>query len=188
MSRRLILIIVFAVVAVIQLAVPLSMIVKREIALRDGVAYKFRTEPVDPSDAFRGRYVALRIEAAAFSATNTSEFENSERVYARLDTDTNGFAHIMQVTRDRPANGDYIKTHVQYAYGGHLTLECPFDRYYLPEQIAPEAERAYRGHNTRTNRDSYVVVRVRSGFAVLEDLILDGQPIKDFVREHSKKP
>lgn len=49
---------------VIQLAVPAFMIVRREHALSMGRAFKFRTAPVDPYDAYRGRYVALNFEAA----------------------------------------------------------------------------------------------------------------------------
>jgi uncharacterized membrane-anchored protein len=54
---------VFAVVGLAQLAVPASLIWKREQTLRHGSVWKFRTAPVDPVDAFRGRYVALEFEA-----------------------------------------------------------------------------------------------------------------------------
>ena len=55
--------IVFIIVAAIQAAVPGSMVWKREHTLREGSVWKFRTAPVDPVDAFRGRYVALQFEA-----------------------------------------------------------------------------------------------------------------------------
>ena len=54
---------VFALVGFAQLAVPASLIWKRERTLRQGHVWKFRTAPVDPVDAFRGRYVALEFEA-----------------------------------------------------------------------------------------------------------------------------
>ena len=43
------------VVAAAQLAVPAWMIAGRELTLREGQVFKFRTRPVDPADAFRGR-------------------------------------------------------------------------------------------------------------------------------------
>ena len=48
----------FIVVAVVQIAAPASMILRRERALDRGERFLFRTAPVDPYDAFRGRYVA----------------------------------------------------------------------------------------------------------------------------------
>jgi len=54
--------IVFVLVAFAQLAVPGSLIWKREHTLRQGNVWKFRTAPVDPVDVFRGRYVALHFE------------------------------------------------------------------------------------------------------------------------------
>lgn len=61
MNRNLLLALL-VVLAAAQLAVPASMIVQRETVLTQGRVYKFKTAPVDPVDAFRGRYVALRFE------------------------------------------------------------------------------------------------------------------------------
>ena len=55
--------IVFAVVAAAQLGVPASLMWKREQTLRHGSVWKFRTAPVDPIDAFRGRLIALEFDA-----------------------------------------------------------------------------------------------------------------------------
>jgi uncharacterized membrane-anchored protein len=186
MNRRQALLGIFAAVAALQIAVPLSMIAKREITLREGVPFKFRTAPVDPYDAFRGRYVSLQVEAAHHHMANAGMFERGQRVYAQLETDKDGFALIRKVVAGRPAEGDFIQARVQYASGTNLSLKCPFDRYYLPEKIAPEAERAYWSNSNRTNRNAYSLVRVRSGFAALEDLIVDGLPILEFVRQHKQ--
>ena len=47
----------FLGVSFIQIITPLSMIIKRESVLKNGGQFKFKTAPVDPYDAFRGRYV-----------------------------------------------------------------------------------------------------------------------------------
>ena len=49
--------IIFLVVALAQISVPASMIWKRQRTLREGRLWKFRTAPVDPVDAMRGRYL-----------------------------------------------------------------------------------------------------------------------------------
>lgn len=62
--RKNLIILLFAILALAQIASPLSMIVKRELVLKNGIPFRFKTIPQDPADPFRGRYVALRIEAS----------------------------------------------------------------------------------------------------------------------------
>ena len=52
----------FALFAMISVAAPLSIAWKYENTLRNGRQFMFRTKPVDPYDAFRGRYVTLAFE------------------------------------------------------------------------------------------------------------------------------
>ena len=185
MTRKNTLIIAFVCLAVAQLAVPFSMIGQREITLQNGRAFKFRTAPVDPYDAFRGRYVALSLEQArSVSVTNAADFEHGQRVFALIETNDQGFARIARVSPDRPAVGDYVKTRVGYSWNGNLNLDLPFDRYYMNETRAPQAERAYRRFSSGTNRNSYVTVRISSGFAVIEELYVDDTPITRWVKEH----
>ncbi len=63
----------FVVVALVQLAVAGGAIVKSELALRTGEAFRFRIQPVDPVDAFRGRYVAIRFAVERAPATDDLE-------------------------------------------------------------------------------------------------------------------
>ena len=54
--------ILFIILAVAQIAVPAQMIFGREAILKAGTAYKFSTEPVDPSDPFKGKYITLNYD------------------------------------------------------------------------------------------------------------------------------
>ena len=54
MTRR-ISVILLVLVCAVQVAVPVAMIARREIALRQGETFLFRCAPVDPVDFFRGR-------------------------------------------------------------------------------------------------------------------------------------
>src|SRR3954469_19827099 len=100
--------IAFIVVAGVQLAVPASLVWKREHTLRRGSTWKFRTAPVDPVDAFRGRYVALRFEAETHEIAAAPTVEYGDPVFVILRTDGEGFAEIDQVTTTRPSGDDYI--------------------------------------------------------------------------------
>jgi hypothetical protein len=71
-----------------------------------------------------------------------------------------------------------------------VEVALPFDRYYLPEDLAPAAEQAYR---TLASREpgptrAWVDVRVRDGHAVLEELYLDGVPVREVLAAATPAP
>ena len=172
----------FAILA--QLAVPASMILKRERVLAHGQAFKFRTAPVDPTDAFRGRYVALGFDGNSVAAPPGHEFARGQTVHVRLEEDAEGFAKLAELRRDRPDAAPYLTTKIRYVGGNLVHLHLPFDRFYMDENEAPAAERAYWKYSVSSNRNAYVQVRIEKGFAVLEDLYVDGQPIRDYLAAH----
>jgi uncharacterized membrane-anchored protein len=165
-------------VAAGQLAIPATMILERERTLRDGHPYKFRTQPVDPYDAFRGRFVALRLGPNTVPGTN---LEARTTVYVTLAEGPDGFVKFTGVSRERPVGQDYLKVKA----GWSNSVQLPFDRFYMEETAAPAAERAYREHSRQGGaHDAYVIVRVRDGQGVIENLYVAGQPIAEFAREH----
>jgi uncharacterized membrane-anchored protein len=176
----------FISLAMLQLFVPISMIARREATLKNGQQLKFKTAPVDPYDAFRGRYVALRIEQSSGPVAKGSRLERGQRVYVILGEDEDGFAVVRKVTASRPEDKTYIKTTVRHLSGGKAHVRLPFDRYYMNEKDAPGAERVYRQHSRRTNQAAHVVVRVASGFAVLEELYVKDKPILEFMEEQAR--
>jgi len=171
----------------IQIATPLSMIVKREAALKDGEQFKFKTAPVDPYDAFRGRYVALRIEEDGAPAAAGAPLKGGQAVYALLTVDDQGFARIAAVTTVRPRQKSYIQTKVERVIDNIVYVSFPFDRYYMEEKAAPAAERLYLQQNQRGRQDAYVSVRIKDGFAVIENLYVGGKRIEDAVKQERKR-
>ena len=175
---------VFSCLALVQIATPLSTIARRELVLRNGQQFRFRTEPIDPYDAFRGRYVALRFEQAEVALPDGVRFKWDQKVYARIGEDDQGFATIAEVTAERPREGAYVVAQVRWRRRNDvIRLDLPFDRYYMDETAAPAAEDAYRRHSRGNRRDAYVTVRVKDGVAVLEELYLDGKPISEFLEK-----
>lgn len=164
-----------------QLAVPISMIVKHERTLTDGELFRFRTAPVDPVDAFRGRYVALALEDATAPALPGVSLLSRQRVYALLGTGDDGFARVTELALERPERGAFIEARVYYQDPdtGRVHLHMPLDRYYMPEDLAPRAESVYRQRGGAD--DSFIAVRVRDGFSVIEDLYVAGQPIRELL-------
>jgi uncharacterized membrane-anchored protein len=190
----------FALFAAACVYAPLSIVWKYENTLRHGVSYKFRTKPVDPYDAFRGRYVTLAFEDEFLETPEDKQAEAAQGnlAYVRLAVDGDGFAMPVEVSQSRIAGDDVIT--VDYAYRGiswqnnkrhGWRLVYPFSRYYLPEDIAPEAEKLYMEANRRVNNatqetqkmPAYVTVRVRNGVGVIEELYINGKPVRDAVRD-----
>jgi len=174
----------FVVVALVQLVVPAGMIVRRELTLKEGKIFKFHAQPVDPYDAFRGRYVTLSLEPNSVTVPTNSSLEYQWReVYITLDEGPDGFARFTGVFLEPQTGKDYIKTKSAGLNEGKLSLRLPFDRFYMEESTAPKAERAYLEHSKRGQQDAFVTIRVSDGFAVLENFYVAGKPITEFVKE-----
>lgn len=174
--------IVLILVALAQLAVPASLIWKREQTLRRGSVWKFRTAPVDPVDAFRGRYVALEFEEETREIAPPANTTNMQTVFVTLRQVPEGFAEIDQITTARPPGDDFIEVQLR-----GKTVALPFDKYWVTERDAPAAEAAYRAQSQREKRNAFVTVRVFRGDAALEQLYLDNQPLGDYLRANVAK-
>lgn len=188
------------------------MIIRHELTLRHGVVCRFLTAPVDPYDAFRGRYVALALAGAELGAHYSERaFARGQRVYAVICEGTNGYNTIERFAPQAEAGAVCIRTRVEdcwedyrhvpastngttqagqaqrstYVPTGRYRVRCrlPFDRYYMDEKLVPEAERAYRDANSGGRQDGVAVVRVWRGQAVIEDLEVGGRPIRELARE-----
>jgi hypothetical protein len=181
--------VVLSVVVAAQLAIPATMVRQREATLRHGRAYKFRTRPVDPIDAFRGRYIQLWFEQD-HAPWSGGEIGRGATGYARVEENADGFAVVRAVSAERPKQGDFFKVQASYAgweiNASTVYFQMPFDRFYLEETKAPTAERVYWENNRRgqSNSNTYAVVRIHNGDAALAELYVGGKPIAEFVKTH----
>lgn len=177
----------FCFIALIQLITPLSMIIKRESVLKNGEQFKFKTAPVDPYDAFRGRYVALRIEGDNVQVPEGMSLRYGQSVYALISNDEQGFAKFTTLVTNKPTVTPFIQAKVRYVSGDKVQLALPIDRYYMEEKSAPTAERVYREYSRRDKQDAYALVRVKDGFAVIESLYVGGKRIEEVVKNVKNK-
>ena len=63
--------ILFVIVALIQLFVPAQVILQQESVLETGNVYRFKTQPVDPNDPFRGKYITLNYAISSVKTQDT---------------------------------------------------------------------------------------------------------------------
>lgn len=187
MNKRTILLAAFTVLVLAQWAVPSSMILRREASLRQGKEFKLRVRPLDPYDAFRGRFVRLDFDVVAVAPPGGGPVVPDQKAYALLKADSAGFAMVESVSLAPPDSNDYLAVTLQPEYNlrtgntGKAQIVWPFDRYYMEEAAAPEAERIYR--ERARNSMVYVTVRISRGTGVITGLYLDGQPIEEIVRK-----
>lgn len=189
MKNSMLLLTAFVLICGVQLYVPASMILEMENVVKTGVEYKFKTAPVDPTDPFRGKYVTLRFDNNDIRVEDTTtNWYFYKEVFVQVTNDADGFAKIADVSVDPFDNKtDYFKAwiHSTYVSNGQteLTINYPFNRYYMEESKAPEAEKAYAQVQWDTSRVAYALVNVKKGKAVLKDVLIDGIPIKEYVQK-----
>ena len=178
--------IIFAGVCLVQVLIPLSIIIRHELILKNGQVYKFKTASVDPYDPFRGKYVRLRIAGRA-KCPGTNVFYKHQKIYVTITNDYKGFAHFSQAFADKPdGTAAYLKTEVKSTWGRTAEIYIPFTKYYLDENFAQEAEKSYTVASRRDKRRAYIAVRILSGSAVLEELYLEDTPVMEYLKKLSK--
>jgi len=179
----------FVVVALAQLAVAGGAIVKSELALRTGEAFRFRIQPVDPVDAFRGRYVAIRFAVDRAPAADDLNVKPGKQVFLPIEIDADGYAVFGEANAEKPTSGPYLRLRVGGIYPDEdgarfVWVSMPFRRYYMDEDLAPDAGRAVWG-GRRGQREASVGVRVRKGVGVIEELYIDDVPIHQWLVENA---
>lgn len=191
MNSKKIILIAFILVALVQLYVPARMIFDQESILLTGTEYKFRTAPIDPTDPFRGKYITLSFNERTVEIENAQNWLVGETIYVLLTTDINGFAKIESVSKDKPAiNKDFLTAKVDYVTGNDekkLVIDYPFDRYYMEESKAYDAEVVYRESQLDTTQVAYALVRIKDGESALADVLIDGTSIKEIVRNRQSR-
>ena len=183
MKRRLILVLFLAACAAQWIAASWK-IVERELTLRRGDVYRFKTAPVDPVDAFRGRYVAVRVEENTVPFEGPWERKHDRWLFAELGVGEDGFARFVKLHDQLPLDTPGIRTRITSFNDQEkkVWLKLPLDRFYLSERIAPEAERAYREHSRQEAQDAWLAVRVWRGRAAIEGLYIGDRPILDVLK------
>lgn len=166
---------------IVQLAVPALMLVRHERALAVGERFRFACAPVDPADPFRGRYVRLGFADDRIDVPADLTLNRNEKIYVRVEHGPDGYARISDPTKAPHREGAYLRVRVLGYGGSPRSIELPFDRYYLTEDLAPEAEKAYRERAAVGDRETYVDVRLLNGRAVIEELYLDDVPVREYL-------
>lgn len=183
MDSQKIMLTAFVLVALVQLYVPAKMIWDKETILEAGLTYKFKTAPIDPNDPFRGKYITLSFDENTVTVSNEEDWTSGEMIYLSLTTDNSGFAKIKSTSKKKPVRStNFIQAKVKYVLGNgtnKLTIDYPFDRYYMEESKAYDAEQVYRQSLRDTCKITYALIKVKDGDAALKDVMINGTSIRE---------
>jgi len=179
----------FALVCVVQVSVIGIQIWSYERILKEGEVYYFNVLPLDPYDAFRGRYVTLRFENANKAPTTEKAIkgEGPSKAYAILEHDE-ASDRIKEVRYTKPFNEHYLDVNVfpslkmttQKSDDAQLVyFSLPFDRFYMREDIAPQAEKLLR---VRSGVKVKAKLRVLDGKGIIEDLRVGETSLSHYVQ------
>jgi uncharacterized membrane-anchored protein len=189
-------ILLFAAMALAQWWVPFDMITGSKRILEEGTPMKFRCAPVDPNDPFRGKYIILNFDIARFEMDTIPGLKDGQTVYLELKEDSIGFVQIEKVEKNPPnTNKPYLKTSVDYInrYGMlgenkqdssvyEINFNIPFNRLYLEESKAPQAEDIYRTGLSDSTGYTYGLVYLLNGEARIKDVFIRDTSLMERLR------
>lgn len=185
---------IFIVIALIQLSIPVKSIYDQEQILSHGKEFKFQTAPVDPNDPFRGKYIALRFKENAIRVSSYQDWEKGQEVFVVITENKEGFASPLRTLLKEPTNEKhYLTAKIQnvktnkdqfnHIIDKEITIQYPFNRYYMEETKAKAAEDLYRKSTSDSKTSTYALVNLKNGKATLKDVMINDTSIKDAVND-----
>ncbi len=187
MKKRYQILIAFLFVAAAQIYVPASMILDNEDILATGETYKFLVQPIDPNDPMRGKYITLNFKENSFTTIEESPYVQGEDVFVILDKNPDDFSEIRYLSKEKPKNFDFVEAKIwsvnAFNDSTNITIQYPFDRFYMDEFLAPKAEIIYNESLGDSVTTTYALVKIKNGKAVLKDVMIDEKSIIDIIGE-----
>lgn len=179
MSNKSILLLIFLLVAFMQLLVPANMIFQKNKTVVTGTLFKFKVKPVDPADPFLGRYVDLSFDQDTFVVEESKFYTEQKTVYIEIAHGIDSFAIIKNIslTPFKETN-HFITAKVAYVYDKRVHIEYPFTRIYMEESKAPKAETKVNTMLRDSTYQGYAEVFVYKGDAVVQDVKINNRTIK----------
>ncbi|UPT70597.1 MAG: GDYXXLXY domain-containing protein [Flavobacterium sp. JAD_PAG50586_2] len=199
MKSKSIVLIAFILVVIAQLFVPIQMINSQEDVLTTGKTLKFKMAPIDPYDAFRGKFIYLNFANDRIPVNNeTRKLKYNDEIFVTF-RDSAGYALPVSASKTKPVStSEYIKAKVDYVDNRavlkfnsavnrsnrlYVYFDYPFNRFYMNEDKAPEAEKAYATASRDLKENVYAEVAIKNGIGVVKDVFIDSIPIKDYVEK-----
>lgn len=184
----------FILLVLAQWFVPGEMVFEKSKILSNGRPLKFRTEPVDPYDQFRGKYVYLKFKEATVTRridTSNNKINFNGDIYVSFKEDKDGFA-LVDSFSNKPfsRNMPYVKANVFPSLESDTleswNIDYPFEKFYMEEAKAMPAEKLYRERNMDSTSNVYALVYVLDGKAAIKDVFVNDTSLSTLVKLKQK--
>ncbi|MEM0899948.1 MAG: GDYXXLXY domain-containing protein [Pseudomonadota bacterium] len=158
-----------------------SLISDRSAILENGSEILLKTQPIDPRDLLRGRYVRLDFEAETIPASDADRFDLPEGesffnddAFVRFEPGNSGFHEVAELSIGKPddLSGWMAVRFSRFPSNREIRFYFPVDRYYTNEKIAPELER-----RMREGALTEVVLALWNGDAQIKSFRQDGETV-----------
>jgi len=162
------------------------MIADRAAILRDGHEIVLKTEPIDPRDLLRGRYVRLNYSISSippllYKDQDVDYFDSGTTIFVRVEEDDDGFwtakeAVVGSLPDDRADDEVWIRGETRFRMASTnipAFVLYGIERFYTPEHVAPEIEERMRDRAVT----EIVVAVADDGRAQIKALRQDGETI-----------
>lgn len=175
---------VFYSAVALQIAVLGFLVAREERVIRRGARVVLAIEAWDPSSFLSGRYLATPLAISRIDWTTLGDgAEPPSPGDAAFTELVEGEPHwtAARVHTVRPPAGDeavFLEGRVTDRTGSLVTIDYGLDRFYFPETSRDPSLWTEGG----TRNGLSLVVRVRAGRGVTEDLLVEGRPFAEWDR------
>lgn len=187
--QKTLIIVAFVAMCAAQWFIPFRTIFDQETILSEGRLFKLQTAPIDPSDPFRGKYITLNFVENEVKVSDPQAWYGHDYMYITL-ADSAGYGRISRASLYEQEGDDCFKVRILYVNSGNpglVAFEYPFERFYLEESKALQAEQLYWQSRSDSTQQVYATIRIRNGQAALENVMINDRPIADIVHEINSK-
>ena len=143
--------------------------------------FDFKAEGYDPYDPGRGHFLALKVYPDKIDNAIAEKYAPGKTPYVLVGKDQNGLATITGFAA-APGNTPCFKANQALVFGGRIERLYPFNRFYINEELAQDAERILED---AVNSKKTCVLRVKlypDGASAVSSLLIDGRDIRELAR------
>ena len=188
MNSKKVLLVIFIIVALVQLYVPARTVLTYEEVLAAGEEYKFKVTSIDQGVPFRGKNIVLHYDERTIKIKDGQIWTRGESIYVLLRKDSSGFAKILEVSKEKPEieEGFVIaKVGLSDSFNKTMTIDYSFDKYYIEESKEDKIKLIYKEAQQDTSL-IYALVNIKNGESTLKDVMINDISIGKIAKEKKK--
>ena len=179
-------IVIFVLTVLFQLIISFHTISLRNEVMKKGKHLILKTMPVDPYDAFRGKYIHLNYDLTRVNKVESSEKlrRRQNQIYVTFKKDSTGYSIIDKVSLMKPEDNMFYLEAIGYHNTSmgtdSVAVSLLNKRFYMEEFKAEKAEKKYlQAH--RNKKDAFVTMKIYKGKGIIENLFIEGKNISDYI-------